>query len=178
MGLAVVHGIVKSYDGMISFQSKPGQGTVFNVFFPIIKQGIQQEIEQAGPLPTGNEKILIVDDDKVVALLMKRRVERFGYQVTSKTSSQEALDLFRSKPDYFDLVITDQIMPELTGDQLAVKIMKIRPGFPIIICTGYSSRMDDKKANRLGISAFLTKPVERVEFAKTIRRVLDQKQLQ
>ncbi|MBF0449426.1 MAG: PAS domain S-box protein [Candidatus Magnetomorum sp.] len=172
MGLAVVIGIVKSHDGMISVDSKLGKGTTFNVCFPIIEEQIHNKIEDTAPLPTGKEKILVVDDEESIVNMTKQRVERLGYQVTAKTSSIEALELFRSQPDGFDLVITDQTMPELTGEKLAKKLMEIRTDIPIIICTGYSSKMDAKKADFVGISAFIMKPVDKRELAKTIRQVL------
>ena len=105
--------------------------------------------------------------------LTKLRLERLGYRVTTKTNSLEALELFRSQPDAFDIVISDQTMPELTGENLAKKLMEIRSNIPIIICTGYSSKMDAEKANFMGISAFIMKPVDNKELAQTIRRVLD-----
>jgi len=108
-----------------------------------------------------------------MADMTKQRVERLGYHVTAKTSSTEALDLFRSEPDAFDIIISDQTMPEMTGEKLAKEILKIRPDIPIIICSGYSSKMDAKKASFAGISAFIMKPVDRRELAKTIRRVLE-----
>lgn len=175
MGLAVVIGIVKSHDGLIRVDSKPGKGTTFFVNFPRIKQQIQEEVKDTAPLPLGNENILIVDDEKSIVDMTKQRAERLGYLVTAKTSSMEALELFRSKPDAFDLIITDQTMPELTGEKLAMRLMEIRPDIPIIICTGYSSKMDAEKANSIGISAFIMKPVDIKEFAKTIRQVLDEK---
>lgn len=177
MGLAVVHGIVKSHDGMMTVESNPGEGTTFYVYFPRTKNHIQEEIEDTEPLPMGKERILVVDDEKSLVDLIKQRVERLGYQVTAMTSSVEALELFRSQPNSFDLVISDQTMPELTGARLAKKIMEIRPNIPIIICSGYSSKMDAEKANYAGISAFIMKPVDKKDLAKTIRQVLNGKKM-
>ncbi len=173
MGLAVVIGIVKSHDGMVTVDSKLGEGTTFNVYLPIVEEQVKEEIEDAGPLLMGKEKILIVDDEETMVDMTKQRVERLGYQVTTKTSSIEALELFRSQPDAFDLVITDQTMPKLTGEQLAKELMDIRPNIPIILCTGYSSKVDAEKANLIGISAFIMKPVDKKELSLTIRNVLD-----
>ncbi len=173
MGLAVVHGIVKSHDGMITVESIPGEGCKFNVYFPKIKASIQEKSEDIEPLQTGSEKILVVDDEESMTKMTKQRLQRLGYMVVAKTSSLEALELFRSQPDEFDLVITDQTMPKLTGEKLTEKLMAIRPDIPIILCTGYSSKMDAEKANCAGIRAFIMKPVDTKKLAKTIREVLD-----
>jgi two-component system, cell cycle sensor histidine kinase and response regulator CckA len=175
MGLAVVVGIVKSHDGIITVDSKLGEGTTFIVYFPRIEEQSKEEVEVTAPLPVGNEKILVVDDEESIVYMTRRRLELLGYQVTAKTSSIEALELFRSQPDQFDLVITDQTMPGLTGEQLTKEVLRIRPGFPIILCTGYSSKIDAEKADFVGIRAFIMKPVERSELANTVRRILDTK---
>lgn len=174
MGLSVVMGIVKGLGGMITVESIPGKGSTFKVFFPKGEEHDSIFNEETKPLPTGKERILVVDDEKSIADMTKRRVERLGYQVTAKTSSLEALELFSSQPDAFDVVISDQTMPELTGENLARKLLEIRPDIPIIICTGYSSKIDAEKANFIGIRAFIMKPVDKVELAETIRSVLEE----
>lgn len=174
MGLAIVVGIVKSYGGMITVDSKPGKGTTFYVYFPVIDKKAVKEIKENEDLPKGKEKVLVVDDEESIADMTMQRLENLGYQVTSKTNSQEALELFSSQSDSFDIVISDQTMPELTGEELAKKLLEIRPNIPIIICTGYSSKMDEEKAKSIGISAFIMKPVDKGELAKTIRQVLDE----
>ncbi|AGF77954.1 PAS domain S-box [Desulfocapsa sulfexigens DSM 10523] len=173
MGLAVVMGIVKSHDGMITVDSKLGEGTIFNVYFPKIEEQVQGEIEDDVPIPTGSETILVVDDEESIADLTKQRAEYLGYRVFAKKSSVEALELFRSQPDAFDIVITDQTMPVLTGEHLAQRIKEIRMDIPIVLCTGYSPEIDTEQAKLAGISAFLMKPVDMREFAQTIRQVLD-----
>jgi len=179
MGLAIVIGIVKSHNGLITVDSKLGEGTTFHVYFPRIEGQTREEIEDDDPLPlpTGNEKILIVDDEESIVDVTKNRMERLGYQVAAKTSSIEALELFRTNPDDFDLVISDQTMPDLTGEQLAKELLATRPNLPIIICTGYSSKIDAQKANFVGVSAFIMKPVDKRELANTIRSVLDREKL-
>lgn len=173
MGLAVVSGIIKSHEGCITVESKPGEGTTFQVYFPENDAVIQEESIDVAPVPGGSEKILIVDDEESLLTLMAKRLELLGYQVTTTASSMEALELFRSQPDQFNVVISDQTMPELTGDQLAKHLIEIRSDIPIIICSGYSSKIDAEKAGCFGIKAFLMKPVNQRELADTIRQVLD-----
>jgi two-component system cell cycle sensor histidine kinase/response regulator CckA len=173
MGLAVVHGIIKSHDGMIKVKSKPGDGTIFQVYFPRVEGQIQEEIKDTCPLPTGKENILVVDDEESIAALTKQRLQRLGYQVTAKTSSREALDLFHSRPHAFDLVISDQTMPELTGEKLAKKLIEIRADIPIIICTGYYLKKNREGTDFMGVNAFIMKPVTSKDLACTIRKVLD-----
>jgi len=174
MGLSVVHGIVLNHGGVITVESTPGQGTTFRLYLPKIEEAVEeQEVVDAKPLPVGNEKILIVDDEAIIASLTEQRLGMLGYETATMTSSQEALELFRADPDDFALVITDQTMPHMTGEQLAQELLKIRPDIPIIMCTGYSSLIDADKADSMGIRAFLMKPFDNKEFATTVRRVLD-----
>ncbi len=173
MGLAVVMGIVKSHEGIITVDTNPGEGTQFNLYFPRIDEQIQGEQEDTEPLPTGVENILVVDDEEGLVDMMTRRVEQLGYRVTATSSSVEALELFAAQPDTFDLVLTDQTMPLLTGENLAKKILALRPDIPIIICSGHSSKMDAEKARLYGISAFIMKPVDQKKLAGTIRQALD-----
>jgi CheY-like chemotaxis protein len=128
--------------------------------------------ELSEALLTGTERILFVDDEELLVKLGKKMLERLGYQVTTQTSPLVALDLFRNKPDAFDLVITDVTMPKMTGDELAKELLKIRPDIPVILCTGFSARMSDEKARELGIKAFIMKPTLIQEIARTIRKVL------
>jgi PAS domain S-box-containing protein len=177
MGLAVVHGIVKRHNGMITVESEPAEGTTFNVFFPKAGEVEQQTIKEIDPLPTGNERILLVDDETSVVNVIKKLLEQLGYQVTSKNSSKETLGLFSVQPNAFDLIITDQTMPEMTGEQLAKELIDLKPEVLIILCTGYSSDIDDEKAKAIGIKDFIMKPVDKKELAITVRRVLDTQKL-
>jgi len=175
MGLAVVHGIVESHGGAVAVDSTPGKGATFQVFFPRIKT---EEVEEAGivePLPTGRERVLFVDDEKALVDIGKQILERLGYEVVARTSSIEALEAFKAQPHRFDLVITDQTMPNMTGEDLAKELMRIRPDIPVILCTGYSHMISEDKAKAMGIRAFIMKPILRHDIAQTIRRVLDQK---
>ncbi|MDY7038920.1 MAG: ATP-binding protein, partial [Thermodesulfobacteriota bacterium] len=174
LGLSVVHGIVKTYNGDISVFSEPGKGTVFNVYLPMIKassdppETVMKEI-----LPVGNEHILLVDDEQPIVSMEKEMIEGFGYQVTARTSSIEALEAFRVQPDKFDLIITDMTMPNMTGDNLASELLKIRPDIPIIICTGFSEKISKERSDALGIRGFIMKPIAMRELAVKIREVLD-----
>ena len=175
MGLSAVHGIVGSYGGAITAHSKPGQGSTFKVYLPVIEMSKEPEIRIEEPIPTGTERIIFVDDEPALVDLGKRTLESLGYEVTTRTSSLEALELFKAKADSYDLVITDMTMPNMTGDELARELIRIKPQMPIILCTGYSARINQEQAIAVGIRAFVSKPVLRKEIAKTIRKVLDDK---
>jgi PAS domain S-box-containing protein len=175
MGLAVVHGIVMNHNGAITVDSDVGKGTIFNVFLPIVRREPVPEITIDEDLPTGKERILFVDDEESIVNMGSQRLERLGYKVESTTSPLEALDLFRSKPDRFDLVITDLTMPKMTGDKLVKEILNIRPEMPITICTGFSEKMDGEKAREIGAAGYLEKPHDKRSLAKMVRKVLDGK---
>ena len=175
MGLAMVHGIVMNHDGAITVESEVGKGTTFNIFFPIVSREPVPEITIDEDLPTGKGRILFVDDEESIVKMGRQRLERLGYKVESTTSPIETLDLFRSKPDQFDLVITDLTMPKMTGDRLVKEILNIRPEMPIIICTGFSEKMDGEKAREIGASGYLEKPHEKSDLARMVRQVLDGK---
>ena len=148
------------------------KGTTFQLLFPLIDLEAAEESKSFESFPTGNECILSVDDDFIVLDANKEMLEVLGYNVIAKTSSTEALETFRAHPDKFDLVITDQTMPDMTGERLAKEIMRIRTDIPIIICTGFSESINEKKAKAVGIRALLMKPVVMRELAETVRDVL------
>jgi CheY-like chemotaxis protein/two-component sensor histidine kinase len=175
MGLAVVHGIVKSCEGHITVYSEVGRGTTFRVFLPCCKGDAACEGAGEMPLVKGNERILFVDDEPSIAAMTKRMLETLGYNVESTTSSRDALRLFQDRPEGFDLVITDLTMPKMTGEQLATEMVRIRRDIPIIICTGYSRTLAEDKGRSPGISAVVTKPLIIHEIAQTIRDVLDRR---
>ena len=175
LGLSVVHGIVKNHGGVISFESELGKGTTFYIYFPVIEEETVIETKPFEKLPTGNEKILFVDDDKSIIYVGRYRLERLGYQVETKTNPVEALKLFRANPDQFDLVITDMSMPQMTGDQMIGEILKIRPNMPTILCTGFNEYMNKEKAKEIGATEYIEKPLNKDDFAFRVRQALDHK---
>jgi PAS domain S-box-containing protein len=173
LGLAVVLGIVKDYRGDIKINSEVGEGSVFAVYLPLMEK-LSDNLPDINNLsfPTGSEHILLVDDEASIARLQKQILERLGYRVTARVSSMDALEAFKVNPVNYDLVITDMTMPNMTGDQLAREIISIKPGVPVIICTGFSEKIDPNRAAAMGIKGFLMKPVVRSELAEMVKRVL------
>ena len=175
LGLAVVSGIIKEHGGDIRVYSEVGKGSTFDVYLPLAVQ----QVEQASGKPvdihqTGTERILLVDDEEPIVHLEKQLLERLGYKVTMRVNSLEALEAFKANPDAYDLILTDMTMPNMTGDQLARKLIAIRPDIPIIICTGFSERINKDMAKAMGIKGFLMKPVVKSEMARMVRKVLDE----
>ncbi|SHO52365.1 ATP-binding protein [Desulfopila aestuarii] len=177
LGLAITHGIVQRAGGFISCKSIPGEGTTFHVYLPIHEDERlpEAEKESADLIQGGHERIFFIDDEQVLAELGKNMLERLGYTVTIETSSTDALETIRKQPDQFDLIITDQTMPGMTGSDLARRILQIRPAMPIIICTGFSSQITEEKSKMIGIKGFAMKPLATKDIASLIRRVLDEK---
>ncbi len=173
MGLAVVHGIVERIGGAITVDSTPGEGACFIIFLPVIEDRPSAILPASLKVPGGSERILFVDDEPFQTDLGCQMLGRLGYRVQAFTRSSEALEAFEADPEAVDLVITDMTMPEMTGDELARRIMAIRPDLPIILCTGYSERMTEEAAEALGIRGFAMKPIIIRELALLLRQILD-----
>jgi len=174
IGLAVVHGIVENYGGKIFVHSEEGKGTSFLIYLPIINNNrSDSRVHEKEGLPMGREHILFVDDEPVIIKIGSRLLRQLGYTVSAVSSSVDALALFRSKPSEFDLIITDMTMPTMSGDVFAAELMKVRPDIPVILCTGYSKKISEESAKKMGIKAFAYKPISKADLAKKIRNVLD-----
>jgi PAS domain S-box-containing protein len=172
MGLSIVHGIVSGYNGFIEMDSNPEQGTIFRVYLPVVEPRPAHENNENSPLPGGSEHILFIDDEEILAEMIQSMLEHLGYRVTVRTSSLEALKTISNHPDLFDLVITDQTMPGMTGLNLARQILALRPDMPIILCTGYSTLISAEEAKAHGIREFALKPLTKQDLALLIRRAL------
>ncbi len=175
LGLAVVHGLVQNHGGAITVESEAGKGSVFNLYFPAIQKEAVEETLIQETMPIGREHILLVDDEPVLLDMSREMLEYLGYSVETRTSSVEALALFSAQPNRFDLVITDMTMPFMTGDKLAKELLRIRADIPIVVCTGYSERIQDEQAKATGIRAFVMKPILMAKMAKAIRDALEKK---
>ncbi|MEW6288615.1 MAG: PAS domain S-box protein [Thermodesulfobacteriota bacterium] len=174
LGLAVVHGIVHDCGGMIKVDSEIGKGTAFHVYFPVAAEEVDTTAAAtADDIPAGHERILAVDDEVALVRYEKVVLEGLGYQVTAVTDSSKAWEIFRDSPYSFDLLLTDQTMPAMPGTVLAGKILGIRPDMPVILCTGYSSVIDEGKAQEMGIRLLIMKPFDKKELARLIRKALD-----
>jgi len=174
MGLSVAHGIVKSHGGVIFIDTEVGKGTTVKVFFPVVNMKLGSEKDEAEPIPGGRERILFIDDEEMLTRLNNILLRELGYDVTISSSSREALQIFQRQPDQFDLIITDQTMPGMTGVELAVRMLEIRPDVPIILCTGYSSMISEDTVKSVGIRYLAEKPLGKRQLAVQIRKVLDE----
>ena len=176
LGLAVVHGIITEHGGTIDVASRPGEGATFTAYLPI-DAAVETAAEEPAPTapPRGRGRILFVDDEVPIVRMGQKILGRLGYTVVGATESEEALDAFREAPAAFDLVITDQTMPVLTGDALIAEVRKLRPDIPVILCTGYSQKMNEDTAKAAGIDAFLMKPLEAGELGWAVARALNVK---
>ncbi len=173
LGLPVVHGIVKSHGGAMNVTSTPGQGTTFEIYFPKLKADDLPEVHEVEPKKKDKKVILLVDDEDMIVNVTGQMLERLGYEVVAETNSLDALEQFQEKPDEFDLVITDQVMPNMTGTELAEKIFAIRQNMPVILFSGFPERICHEELQRIGIHHFIMKPINRQEFTTLIQEILN-----
>jgi PAS domain S-box-containing protein len=171
IGLSVIHGIVTRLGGIISVDSPQGRGAAFTVYLPAEALAMEQ-LAQVAP-PRGRERILVVDDEPLLVTVMTKMLQGMGYEVTGCGSSRESLALVAADPGRFDLVVTDQTMPDLTGTELAREVVKVRENLPVIICSGYSQDVSPEIAAEMGIFEYLMKPIARADLAQAVRRALD-----
>lgn len=175
LGLSVVYGIVKEYGGEIQVKSELGKGTVCEVYLPLLEKTVPPAApEKAISDETGTERILLVDDEAPIVRIETQMLERLGYRVTSRLSSPDALAAFRNDPAAYDLVLTDMAMPHLTGIQLAEALIAVRPDIPIVLCTGFSEKVNEETIAAAGIRCLLMKPIVTSDLARMVRRVLDE----
>jgi PAS domain S-box-containing protein len=173
MGLAMTHGIVASHGGAITVTTAPGRGATFEVYLPELTVTTRDERGPAGAARGGSERILFVDDEVVILEIWREMLDGLGYRCVGHTSSHQALSAFRAAPESFDLVITDQTMPGMTGDALIRELRRIRPDVPVILCTGYSHKVSPEKARSLGVDAYLMKPLRAGDLDHAIRSVME-----
>jgi PAS domain S-box-containing protein len=174
LGLAVVHGIVRNHGGLISVESAPGSGATFHVYLPAIPVSAVRDPSAVKELPRGrSERVLFVDDEEIQVELAKELLQELGYEVTGARSAAEALAIFRARPEAVDIVVTDTTMPGMTGDVLAGDLLRLRPGLPVLLCTGFSERVSEARARAIGVRQLLMKPFSLEDLASAIRRALD-----
>lgn len=174
LGLAVTHGIVSSYGGSILLESRPGEGTTFKVYLPVLQEDtLFDPFERKFEKKPGSENILLVDDEEAIVTMCSNALANLGYTIDGQTHSLNAFEVFKACPDEYDILVTDMTMPDMLGTELIQKIRHIRPELPVILCTGFSDLIDEKKAKCLNIQAYLRKPVMIDELSSTIRQIID-----
>ncbi len=175
IGLSVVHGIVKNHNGVITIDSELNKRTTIKVMFPVIEKEFVRENIISEEVLMGNENVLFVDDEEALIKIGEQVLQKLGYKVQTSTNPVEALELFRSNQNMFDLVITDMTMPQMSGGKFAIEILKMKPEIPIILCTGYSDTINRESAEKIGIRKYIEKPLNKSELSRTIREILDKK---
>jgi PAS domain S-box-containing protein len=175
LGLSVVHGIVKNHGGAVYAESEPGRGTAMHVFLPSLKHpGFEPAPESNVRPPEGSEKVFLVEDEPVLADILRRILSGLGYQVRLYTDPQEALRFFQGNPDRFDLALLDHNMPGITGIELAARMYRLQPELPMVLFTGMNIELLRQEAEKAGIRSLLNKPLNRIELALAVRKVLDE----
>ncbi len=180
LGLSVVHGIVQDHGGQITVGSEVGKGTTFCIYLPMLDTPpgdiVNMNADDAIDLK-GNERILLVDDETPIVEIQQQVLERLGYRVTTTTKSLQALEMFTAHPESYDILITDMTMPNVNGAKLANQVKKIKPGTPVILCTGYSEIITKEQAQAMGIEGFIMKPFDKESMALAIRKIFDERRM-
>jgi CheY-like chemotaxis protein len=164
---------VINMQGIITVESELGKGSAFHLYLPLLEQTMEQKTPESAPLPRGSERILFVDDEPDIITMINQMLSQLGYQTTLCDRSSDALEMFREDPGRFDMLITDQIMPGMTGLELTRELRRIRPDLPVILCTGYSKTVSEEDVADAGVRDMLMKPIALRHLAESIRRALD-----
>jgi CheY-like chemotaxis protein len=172
LGLSVVHGIAAGLGGAVKLESAVGAGTRAEVWLPRLAETQAAAMTPGLQAGAPRRRVLLVDDEPQVARAMSRMLSSLGYEVATEPTAESALELFRSDPSAFDLVVTDQSLPQMGGDELTVSLLAIRPSLPVLICTGYHARLDEAEARGLGARALLAKPIDRRQLADALAKAL------
>ena len=172
MGLAVVHGLVALLQGAITVESDVGKGSAFRVVLPLVEQAVEPVTTTPDPLPHGTERILFVDDEAGILTMVSQMLTALGYQVETRSRPFDALALFKVNPGGFDLIISDQIMPGMTGLEMIREIHRIRKDIPVILCTGFGKTLSDQDVLMEGVRQVLMKPLILRQLADSIRNAL------
>ncbi|MCC7048079.1 MAG: PAS-domain containing protein [Alphaproteobacteria bacterium] len=174
LGLAAVHGIVLAHDGLIEVTTREGKGTVFRIYLPV--HAIDAATSNAGQkvaMPHGRERVLVIDDQELVATMLAKSLERLGYEVTACTDPSDAVEALGEDPNAWDAIVSDVKMPGISGLELVRFVKSLRPDIPVILCSGFSDELAEVQARALGVMAILAKPVDAAKLAWTLRRALD-----
>jgi CheY-like chemotaxis protein len=175
LGLSVVHGIVEDHDGVVLVESQVGKGTTFTLYFPEhVALTESNAAEPAALGPGKGERILLIDDEAMIADSAGKLLGRLGYQVTAKTDPRAALQAFEENPSSFDLVVTDLTMPRLSGIDVARKVLALRPGLPVLLASGYNATWTPEKIRELGLGGLINKPLTTGALASAVRAALDE----
>jgi CheY-like chemotaxis protein len=173
LGLSLVHGIVSELGGTIDVVTTAGKGTTFGIWFPVAGEAGKAGVEDVHQLPRGDgETIMVVDDERPLVSLARETLAELGYKPKGFDSSSAALQAFRAEPRRFDVILTDEAMPDLVGTELAREIKRIDPSLPVILMSGNAGAQLMQSAEDIGVNEVLRKPLQRRDLAEALARVL------